>query len=119
MEAGRELDKLIAGKIFNLSIGCDYMRGKMWVVFPNGSMMPPNEMPELPYYSTDLGAAWKVVEHIDLIGWTNSLGKTASDKWCFLKYDEWDNDHRVDHSTIAESAPHAICLAALAAVEAK
>lgn len=115
LRPGRELDELIAEKVMGYSM-CE----KPW---PNSteiyrSWVSPEGMHagfDLPHYSTDIAAAWRVVEELSpkiIVGpspWV--LGKYvatwgACDSYadCF----DWLE---------ADTAPHAICLAALKAVE--
>jgi len=103
LEAGPELDSLVDEKIF----GREYIRG----------------YGALPY-STDIGAAWEVVEKMR--NWPNghwwlSLSQIAGVRG------EWRagfsfGGMAVDHSpkfVVADTAPLAICLAALKAIDAK
>lgn len=91
MEAGRELDALIAEKI----MGQDYSLNSL-----EGSLV----LKDPPHYSTNIAAAWEVVEKLgpdwDLIsmeqGWIASVGSSERAR--------------------AETAPLAICLAALKAM---
>lgn len=65
---------------------------------------------EIPYYSTDIAAAWWVVEKLHLeVGPWQVLGWRAS------TYHDW-NDPQVVFA-IGETAPLAICRAALKAVK--
>ncbi|MGZ3770069.1 MAG: BC1872 family protein [Bdellovibrio sp.] len=104
MKVGRELDILIAEKVMGKDIS---LEGPIPLHF------------RLPNYSTDISAAWEVVEKM----------KSFKQWGAFrIKFDEfrkkwsvgWEwRDHgssSVDHEANSESAPYAICLAALKAV---
>lgn len=116
MKPGRELDALIAEKVMGLK------RSDHWPVVDlredrsrpldrwdddQGNIVP------LPAYSTSIEAAWEVVE------------KIASLKNCWrLRLEKHPQGWSVDFETewkvelVAETAPHAICLAALKAMGA-
>ncbi len=113
MKPGRELDALVAEKVMGFK-PCSDPIGKC----DAAHMSPPLcwDGSELKPYSTNISAAWEVVEKVSLLGWERALGKTRDGEWCTLYHDLLDSDHRCDFSTRGESAPHAICLAALNAV---
>ena len=115
MHAGRELDAVIAARVFGYTL--DYEFADM--------EMPPaphvkelrdgyDEWGVLPYYSTDIGDAWAVVEHFrafELRTYTKNIHKI----YCLL----WGEGLTPPTgSAIADTAPLAICLAALAALDA-
>lgn len=96
-QPGRELDALVAEHVMDVN------------AHANSKMNP------LPYYSTDIAAAWQVVEKlakkeilfvIDNLMPGKSFRVTAH------------NIKRTEFFAYAETAPHAICLAALKAVGA-
>ena len=93
MEAGRELDALIAEKVMD-----DMLAG----IRLDGSPM----FDDIPHYSTQIANAWLVVEKLRLFVQPSALGWHSG-----LRGDIQEN-HR--H---ANTAPLAICLAALKAVE--
>lgn len=75
---------------------------------------------EIPHYSTDIAAAWPVVEKLCL-----SVLRNANDEYLVGKFDEtvWNGDEWVDGQMVcilrpseAATAPLAICLAALRVV---
>ena len=84
--AGRDLDALVAEKFFRWD-SCD------------GTACPPA-------FSTKIAAAWEVVEKLDLFNGA-MLGKNAHGQWAI-----WDNADE-ESPVFAETAPLAICLAAL------
>ncbi len=110
LKPGRELDALVAHKVFQHAILwredlCDdplYAVGSAFVV--------------VPPFSTDIAAAWQVVEkflpHFRLECHEDS-DYTDADGW---HCDIW-TDRGVACAQGADTAPHAICLAALKAVD--
>jgi len=124
MEAGSELDKLIAEKVMGwrlemIGLGND-MPCYCELNGPVGSLVEEWEP------STYILCAWKVVEKMDEDGFSfhfGSRGETEFDKE-FLKYhfmfstkgSVYRRPVEVPRSSFSESAPHAICLAALKAV---
>lgn len=120
MEAGRELDALVAEKVFGL-VRCtaDSHRGSdgaTCYALPESPMMGG----ELRSYSTDIAAAWEVVEKIHALGWCSTLSALPDPS--IIRYEmDFDKPPLIDsHHTkvyaIAATAPHAICLAALKAI---
>jgi hypothetical protein len=116
MPDGREMDALIAREIFGMTIDRTF-KGE-WVVNPSyyvGSLGESRARGWAPKpYSTDIAAAWAVVEYfakkygsveIDQVEKENLTGQ----EWCVcLRMD-------VDFA-LADTAPLAICRAALLAV---
>ena len=101
MEAGRELDALIAEKVMD-----DMLAG----IRLDGSPM----FDDIPHYSTQIADAWLVVE---------KLGKSFDVSRC-RKFQEieawfWEASFHNGPDAQADTAPLAICLAALKAVEDK
>lgn len=104
MQAGRELDKLVADRVMGLETNLD---GHEW---------------SIPRYSTEMVEAWKVVEHLK--------GKLPESTFFNLygSQDDWSfeidtNDGRflqngptIDVVGQGSSAPHAICVVALRAM---
>ena len=116
MEAGRELDALVAEKVMG------------WTRDDRGAWVPPGCRPlrngyytERPgCYSTDIAAAWRVVEAMRVAGWytkvedghdgppsENPRGWHCRVSRAYDWFEGW-----------ADTAPLAICRAALAAVGA-
>lgn len=119
MEAGIEMDRLIAEMIFNYQRATNKhgLSGYMWD--------EENDTPATketwgghyiattwPAYSTDIAAAWQVVEKINALlknAYTTVRGQT--DGWvCEISW------YEADLSSVASSAPLAICRAALKSV---
>ncbi len=81
------------------------MAGDRFVVTDNGSE-------SLPHYSTDIAAAWQVVEKMAEGGLRLSLDRFGGDPWWAEFADEgWEQGAQATSAT----APMAICLAALKA----
>lgn len=107
MNSRRELDELIAEKVMEWKpTEKDFLRG------------------HVPDYSTSIEAAWQVVEKIknDLDPrkriWTPQIYSTLKIWRCeFTLADDRASDDITFYSGEAETAPHAICLAALKACE--
>lgn len=107
MKPGRELDCAVAEKVMGWTrVPAESGRKELWA-YPE--MHPEANMwnVEVPNYSTDISTAWKVVEKIGNI--VLSGPEAESNKWLATfdteKGSSWGN-----------TAPHAICLAALKAV---
>ena len=90
MEAGRGLDALVAIEVMGRH---------------------PDDL-DRPYppYSTDIAAAWEVVEKLSA-EWSFTLARDTKD-W-------WDAEFYADTFAKAPTAAHAICLSALNAVGTK
>jgi len=118
MKPGKELDGLVAEKI----MGWTYVR------FPDGAMPKTKHWHDhtskfvgpCPYYSTDIAAAFQVVEklreHLHLV-------RMEDGRW-LVGHDNTEGyitegivDMRLFRSAVADTLPHAICLAALRVVE--
>lgn len=90
--------------------------------FENNMFLLDIEHPErghwdiLPHYSTDIAAAWQIVDHLRSgeRGFNLFAANSASfPAWIATFYP----DAYEDHEAAADTAPMAICLAALAALE--
>lgn len=124
MKAGRELDALIAEKVMGWEAVNDELeiakregnpdlvdsqrwhRRKVW--FKGNEKMACEECGTLPAYSTDIAAAWEVVEKADLWSLYGSIGDGPY-RACIQFEDR-------EGLMTADTAPLAICLAALKAV---
>ncbi len=110
MQAGREMDVLIAEKVMGWK-RFDHVIQSGW--FPPGLEPMANIYGhEIPRYSTDIAAAWEVVEKTRLLD-TYTLGEHDG-KWAVLSLTYSD----LEPFALADTAPLAICLAALKAVSA-
>jgi hypothetical protein len=69
-----------------------------------------------PRYSTDIAAAWEVVEKLTADHEFRFQADYYGPFVQFIRYAEDKNGDHPDYSSSADTAPHAICLAALKAV---
>lgn len=104
MNPGRELDALIESKVMGPKpTGCLCGHGEWCRACSSMPLM----------YSTSIEAAWQVVERFQGKGWFVKVHNCErQDQWFALITDpmnEW--------TALAPTAPHAICLAALRAIE--
>lgn len=115
-QAGLELDALIAEKV----MGYERWEEDLWVATSDGFA------DELPHFSTDIAAAWEVVEKMRVQGVHLGVAPWGKDEWeAFEKMDhlnearQWVSSRGDDcvHVFGVDTAPLAICRAALAAVE--
>ncbi len=101
----REIDRLIAEQVMgwtNLSVA-----GNRFGTTPEGKVhriVPP--------YSTDMSAAWVVVEKLRLLGYRGGIdwARADSEYECYFEASPILSERQ---SSRAETAPMAICLAAL------
>lgn len=114
MKPGRELNYLVAEKV----MGWKYHDSMIPCIYPPGLLPYQNIYGhEVPNYSTDIGAAWEVVEKFDflyLYRWNNQPCKFECDpgEW-ECKLSEKGTDGFLG---IGKTAPEAICKASLLAV---
>ena len=113
MNAGRELDALVAVK----ALGWEWIDAmEMWYDTSDSHTMLTSD--ELPEFSTDIAAAWHVVEHLDRTRntWIDRLQKEGMEGWGLILAS--GTGYSVTHHQVhlAETVPLAICLAALKAV---
>jgi hypothetical protein len=113
MNPGPELDALVAEKVMGWTIDKLHgftvvinpeMKKNDWIAFLNG-------FSPYPAYSTDIAAAWSVVKKFDYLYLFRSPEINDGMYECKLTM----ADER-KYYALSESAPHAICLAALRAV---
>ncbi|GED18097.1 BC1872 family protein [Aneurinibacillus migulanus] len=114
MKAGRELDIVVAEKVMGWVVDGDIIENADFdeqgrCTFPSGDYLMNKETREpLPNYSTNIADAWEVVEQLnDTESYLDIKIQSCIDGW-FVDY--------CNERTVAETAPHAICLAALKAV---
>jgi hypothetical protein len=116
MEAGREMDALIAEKVMGISPQKvegypEFDDTREWVdigdyvVYPEGVGV----CKRLPDYSTNIAAAWLVVEHFCVGVFDIKLVTTVRGWKCEIYHD------RTEVSANSEKAPLSICRAALLA----
>ena len=106
-EAGRELDALVGTHVFEWAHDPGYS-------FPWSESEDANVGFLLPQFSTDIAAAWQVVEHLKAEWMFNLIGPSAKKQWAasFMN----SKNATVFAIIAADTAPLAICLAALKAV---
>ena len=112
MPAGREMDALIEKLVFCHAPYLDSL--DIWRVAVDENMERV-----LPKYSTDIAAAWEVVEKFDRTSWdVNIYSQTESDvpTWEVALYEYFENGVGRIGKAEADTAPLAICRAALLAV---
>lgn len=110
MEAGRELDALVAEHVMGYECVCSDEPVDCPVHYAE-------DLDTLLPYSTDIAAAWPVVERMRELRWVFSLCTlNAGDFYCIFKVHEFSSRPSAIHDARADTAPHAICLAALRAV---
>jgi hypothetical protein len=111
-EAGLDLDAAIARRVF----GAPERTPNAWGYLEHGRQhVTKRPRPLYPPYSTDMAAAWRVVEHFAADGWNISLGKGhGTAEWFANLYHP--DDHPNDYEADADTMPLAICRAALAAL---
>lgn len=112
MNPGRELDALVAEKVMGWTrtehLG---LKRTVWNI-PAPSYIEWADDP--PPFSTDIAAAWEVVERLRA-NYSFQISADSSSDWeCYLENEDLDISHV---SARSETAPHAICLAALKTVE--
>lgn len=122
MPAGREMDALVAEKVMGwiLSPAKWLVRDRKAIAIPGNPIGPKTwedlDAPGLPRYSTDIAAAWQVVEKLFAIGSFFSVESPNNGVG-------WSCGITRGRDTIeyilADSAPLAICRAALLAAAVK
>ena len=105
MEPGIELDILIAEKVFgwSRSIIDEHLRMVGYLI----SDTMENDLPRFSP-SLNISDAWKIVEKL-----FNGYSIEKDGKLYFVKYHYGGYDNDYDILSKAETAPHAICLAAI------
>ena len=103
MKPGRELDALVAEKVMGFTPA----------VGPSGTRYGFVGGSHLPAYSTDIAAAWRLMDHFK-----------GDEQHPMVRYDGKRPEGKPRWTAVvrtcrgdADTAPHAICLAALKAVE--
>jgi hypothetical protein len=101
MKPGKELDALVAEKV----MGKNHKESNFSNLFPDVPL-------EYPPYSTDIAAAWEVVEKLKTVLKGEFCISYAANGWTVFR--DWHTDS--EGLAYANELPHAICLAALRAV---
>lgn len=119
MAAGRELDALVAERLFGLRFERAPEGSFAGDLYGFSPLFVDDVMHFAPErYSTDIAPAWDVVEAMAARGWTFTL---IWDTLCEKRNAEAWFEHPISTakaSAIRTEAPAAICLAALRALEA-
>lgn len=82
--------------------------GEKMVIHADGTALT------VPPYSTDIAAAWQVLERMKENGWHYYVGDTLTDDH-YARFHEFMDDDGDEGASSAPTAPLAICLAALKA----
>lgn len=110
MPAGRELDGIVAQKIFCSQIYKGY--------YPEDHMERREDRPweQMPYYSDDIAAAMQAAEKYQAKGYTIQLHLMPNGKACatVIAPPKDDKDWPPRYEAAADTLAHAICLALLA-----
>jgi hypothetical protein len=125
MKPGRELDALIAEKVMGWGpIEIDRNGNPVGI---NPDYPSKFKCHIVPNYSTDIAAAWTVVEKLKLCVWPTTDGRYLclldqfsleyGDEYWFGGSNVLENIERDWIAAVAQTAPHAICLAALKTVK--
>lgn len=118
MEAGKELDALIHTRVMGLPLRCTRCEGQGAVPGSNGDCFICRGTGEMAVhdYSTDIAAAWKVVEKLRELKLQFELRVSPGTLWVVwvtrLSLVPFQDDEHLSEVK-AETVPHAICLAAL------
>ena len=129
MEAGRELDALVAEKVMGRAV--TWVGPERWRVlcfdppeYSDASQPGGYWVNEVPRYSRDLSAAWDVEKGMRLSGWLVSISGIMEGapegrylaSFRHVSPTERGIGVRSAPDATSDTAPHAICLAALAAM---
>jgi hypothetical protein len=114
MKPGRELDALIAEKVMGYSdVKVGFIDGINWDKgFPPGKKIAH----AISHYSTDISAAWEVVDKL-LDKWSFDLSSISGKYFRVILTGGGNESHLKRLVVETETATHAICLAALKAME--
>lgn len=124
MKPGRELDALVAEKVMHKKHPF-YPKEEGMTFWEDAARRAVNKvcLNDVPRYSTDIAAAWDVVMRLertlDQTCWTGEFGLSCDGVWQ-ASWSFW-RPKKGKWAVTADSyvsAPHAICLAALKAVDA-
>lgn len=112
MTPGRELDALIAEKVLGYKRLEDAPDGSERWRYPN-----EGKYSGIPSFSTSIEAAWEVVEKLRERGFAFHFTQLAEDGWgANAGFVDHADDRNIGVTRSLDSAPHAICLAALKAI---
>ena len=110
LEAGRELDTLVAERVMGWKL-----KSHKWIDgetrlgdFPEDKKETGTSYRRVLKYTTDISAAWEVVEKMNSEGFAFYILWTTGIPWAMF-----DKDSSMEYSAEADTAPLAICRAAL------
>jgi hypothetical protein len=109
-EAGRELDALVAEKVMGIPKELISINGPIDSPYNPGTLVR-----EIEHYSTDISAAWEVVDRMFEKGWDLYLETFLNEEGkqqCRVSFQKIGNEEITSGPMFSEKAPHAICLAA-------
>jgi len=115
------LDLEVCRKVFGKEPLADEHMHRGWMVSDSQGMVNWEEQYELPPYSTDIAAAWAVVEKMEADGWGHdhlrhsAAAEQPEYRFGFMQSGKGIRSRVADE---AETMPLAICRAALKAVAA-
>lgn len=108
--AGRQMDAWVSVHVF----GQECFQSKSVFGTDDFYIFNADASRVVPYYSTDIAAAWQVVEHMGAQSLPSLMQfPEVTPKW---RCGFWNNSELGVHYTYGETAPLAICRAALLAV---
>ena len=110
MNPGPELDALVAEKVMGWRMDDNKHLNLAW----DPKRSPNDGLRCIPDYSTDIAAAWEVVEKLDTLAL--SRGDIADISVWVAQFVTEGPGYPVNIQAIAKTPTHAICLAALKAV---
>lgn len=127
---GRELDSLVAEKVMGFRWWRSSQTGRR-AIFPDDKVQPwfkevasgdesfcSDHDWAVPHYSTDIAAAWTVVKKLGDDGWSMNLEWKGSDR-SYANTAEVSFSRSFVAHAVADTAPLAICLAAIRAIAKK
>lgn len=109
MDPGSELDALIAEKVMGFKVGRFGHGDPLEIITPRSEFFP------IPNYSTSIEAAWEVVEKLGILHGAFTLIQHPDSQPFSALTGKWHSGFGKFVGE-ADTAPHAICLAALKAV---
>ncbi len=118
MKAGREMDVLVAKKVFGWKLvkNKGEAGGSFWT--GHGGVFGDMHKSQTPEYSTDIFASWEVIQKMHEMKYRYALrGHFRGSDLHIAEFDDQDwADSNPLYNAIADTTPLAICRAALLAV---
>jgi hypothetical protein len=115
VKPGRELDALVAEKVMGFDLGHDALWQDVYST-PDALVETSQDRKHrrtLPNYSTDIAAAWEVVENVTS-GDNEGFALTKQPGTIGASFSNLSG--KAPYQSNGDTAPHAICLAALKAL---